>query len=68
MEDRVSREVKLNAAKDIVTNYIRSAVVKNGENQKLELSVDEVCKLFTRVYETIDEAVPNVPRKVGLGV
>lgn len=68
MEDRVSREAKLNAAKDIVTTFIKSAVVKSGENQRLEMSVDEVCDLFRKVFDTIEESVPNVPRKVGLGV
>ncbi len=68
MEDRVSPEAKLNAAKEIVTAYIKSAVVKNGENQKLEMSSDEVCEMFKKVFETIDESVPNVSRKVGLGI
>lgn len=68
MEDRVSREAKLNAAKEIVATYIKSAVIKQGEDQRLELSADEICELFRKVYGTIDEALPEVPRKVGLGV
>jgi hypothetical protein len=68
MEDRVSREAKLNAAKDIVNTYIRNAVVKNGESQRLELSVDEVCSMFRKVFDTIDETVPDTPRRVGLGI
>lgn len=68
MEDRVNREAKLNAAKDIVAIYIKSSVIKQGEDQKLELSADDVCNLFKKVYETIEETVPNESRKVGLGV
>ena len=68
MDDRVSREAKLSAAKDIVMTYIKSAVVKEGENQKLALSPDDVCSLFKRVYGTIEETVPDLARKVGLGV
>ncbi len=61
MEDRVSREAKLNAAKDIVTTYIRSSVMKNGEDQKLELSADQICTLFRQVYETIEEVDAILP-------
>jgi hypothetical protein len=68
MEDHVSREAKLNAAKDIVTTYIKSAVLKEGESQKLSMSTEEVCALFRKVYDTIEDTVPNAPRKVGLGV
>lgn len=68
MEDRVSREAKLQAAKEIVATYIKSAVVKEGENQRLQISADEICAMFKQVYETIDETVPNQARKMGLGV
>ncbi len=68
MEDRVSREAKLNAAKEITIAYIKSAVVKKGEDQHLELSADEVCNVFRRVYDAVEQTVPNQSRKVGLGV
>jgi hypothetical protein len=68
MEDKVSREAKLNAAKEIVATYIKSAVIKKGEDQKLDLSADEVCNLFRKVYDTIDETLPDKTRRVGLGV
>ena len=67
MEDRVSREAKLTAAKEIVNTYIKSAVVKKGEDQYLELSAEEICKIFVQVFNTIDETLPNTQRKVGLG-
>lgn len=67
-DDKVSREAKLAAAKDIVTSYIASAVVKNGDNQTQPLSIDDVCKLFAKVYDTVDSTLPNAERKVGLGV
>lgn len=68
MDDRVSREAKLAAAKEIVTAYIKSAVVKNGENQKLDMTPDQVCDLFKKVFDTIEDATPAQSRKVGLGV
>lgn len=68
MEDRISREAKLNVAKEIVTTYIRSAVVKNGESQRLEMSAEDVCRLFQQVYQAVDETVPNPERRVGLGL
>lgn len=68
MEDRVSRETVLHITKDIVTAYIRSAVVKHGEDQRLELSPEQICEVFKKVYSTVEETAPNVPRKVGLGV
>lgn len=68
MEDRVSKEAKLNAAKEIVTAYIKSAVVKEGENQRSPLTAGDICSLFKDVYGTIEETLPSHPRKVGLGV
>lgn len=68
MEDKVSREAKLSAAKEIVMAYIKSAPEKKGEDQKLNLSIEEVCSLFRKVYDTIDETIPNQSRKIGLGV
>jgi len=68
MEDRVSREAKLQAAKEIVATYIKSAMVKEGENSRLALSPNEVCDLFRQVYGTIDDAIPTGARKMGLGI
>jgi hypothetical protein len=69
MEDRVSREAKLQVVKDIVTTYIKSAVIKRGElEQRLDMTSDDVCALFRQVYEVVDQTVPDNPRRVGLGV
>ncbi len=69
MEDRVTREAKLHVAKDIVTTYIKSAVVKEGENQQhLKLTPQDICNLFREVYQAVDETVPENPRRIGLGV
>lgn len=57
--DRISREFKLLAAKDIVANFARS---------ERNASADEICELFRKVYRTIDEVAPEPEsRKVGLG-
>jgi hypothetical protein len=68
MEDRISREAKLNAAKEIVVAYIKSATVKEGENQKFDMNADQVCDLFKKVFETIEDVTPAPSRKVGLGL
>ena len=61
MDDFVSRETKLNAAKDIVGNFIRGDYGKG-------LSADDVCKLIGKVYNAIEETVPDPEkRKIGLG-
>ncbi len=60
MEDRVSKESKLGATKDIVASYIKS-----DDNK---LSEDDLCKLIKKVYSTIEEIVPEPEkRKIGLG-
>lgn len=69
MDDRVSGEAKLAAAKEIVATYIKSAVIQDGEHsRRLDISPDQICDLFKQVYNTIDETLPAQQRKVGLGM
>lgn len=68
MEERVSKEMKLSATKDIVSSYIKASI-KEGDRERPALSPDEVCELFKKVYNTIDETIPSAEhRKVGLGL
>lgn len=60
MEERVPREAKLNAAKDIVASYVRS-------EKGAALSPDEVCEMLRKVYGTVDDLVPDPDgRRIGL--
>ena len=60
MEERVSKEVKLSAAKDIVASYVK--------NQQQSLTPTDICTLLRQVYQTIDDMLPiEERRKVGLG-
>lgn len=68
MSDQVTREAKLNATKEIVCAYIKSAVEKEGEKSAQAMSQDDLCKLIEKVYGTIDSTLPNKEKKVGLGV
>jgi hypothetical protein len=62
MEDRVSKEQKLLAAKDIVSNYIRG---EGGKN----IAPEQLGHLFTQVFNTIDQTLPDPEkRRIGLGV
>jgi hypothetical protein len=68
MEERVSKEMKLSAAKEIVAAYIK-ATHKNGDEERPALSPEEVCSFFKQVYTTIDETIPSPEsRRVGLGL
>ena len=62
MEDRVSKEHKLFAAKDIVASYLKG---EGGKN----VSPEQIGQIFTQVYSTIDQAIPDPEkRRVGLGL
>lgn len=62
MEDRVSKEVKLAVAKDIVSSYLR------GEGGK-SVSPDQIGAIFQQVFKTVDQTVPDPEkRRVGLGL
>lgn len=62
MEDRVSKEIKLVAAKDIVASYLRG---EGGKN----VSPDQIGQIFSQVYGSIDQAIPDPEkRRVGLGL
>lgn len=61
MDDRVSKEQKLYAAKDIVASYLK------GEGGK-SVAPDQIGHIFSQVYNTIDQTIPDPEkRKVGLG-
>lgn len=62
MEDRVSKEQKLSAAKDIVASYLKGEGAKN-------VAPEQIGKIFTEVYNTIDAVLPDPEkRRVGLGL
>ena len=62
MDDRVSKEHKLLAAKDIVASYLR------GEGGK-HVQPDQIGGLFAQVFTSIDQNLPDPEkRRVGLGV
>jgi hypothetical protein len=62
MEDKVSKEQKLSAAKDIVASFLK------GDGGK-HVSANEIGKIFTDVYNTIDAVIPDPEqRRVGLGL
>jgi hypothetical protein len=61
MEDRVSKEQKLFAAKDIVASYLKG---EGGKN----VSPEQIGQIFSQVFNTIDETIPDPEkRRVGLG-
>ncbi|WP_373531305.1 hypothetical protein [Vampirovibrio sp.] len=61
MEDRVSKEQKLFAAKDIVASYLKG---EGGKN----VSPEQIGQIFSQVFNTIDETLPDPEkRRVGLG-
>lgn len=62
MEDRVTKEQKLQAAKDIVASYLKG---EGGKN----VAPDQIGHIFTQVFNTIDQTIPDPEkRRVGLGV
>ncbi|WP_303673786.1 hypothetical protein [Vampirovibrio chlorellavorus] len=61
MEDRVSKEQKLFAAKDIVASYLK------GEGGK-HVSPEQIGHVFSQVFNAIDQTIPDPEkRRVGLG-
>lgn len=63
--EKVAKDIKLNVAKDIVNAYVSSY---NKENDN-KLSVDEVCEAFKKIYNTVNEIIPDQSeRKIGLGI
>ncbi len=50
MREKMSRESKLHVAKDIVASYARG-------NEKI--SADELCEILKKVYNAVDELVPD---------
>lgn len=62
MEERISKEMKLLAAKDIVSSYLRG---EGGRN----IQPDQIGNLLSQVYSSVDQLVPDPEkRRVGLGV
>jgi hypothetical protein len=61
MDDRISKEVKLAAAKDLVSSYLR------GEGGK-SVAPNQIGEIFKQVFTTIDETFPDPEkRRIGLG-
>ncbi len=58
MREKISKESKLHVAKDIVASYVRG-----NEN----LSADEVCELLKKVYNAVDDLVPD-PNEQRIGL
>lgn len=62
MEDRISKETKLSAAKDLVANYLRG---EGGKN----VAPEQIGEIFRQVYSSIDQTFPDAEkRRVGLGL
>lgn len=62
MDDRVSKEQKLMAAKDIVASYVRG---EGGKN----VAPEQIGNLFAQVFTSIDQSLPDPEkRRIGLGV
>ena len=62
MEDRISKEQKLLAAKDIVASYVRG---EGGRN----VAPEQLGSLFSQVFSSIDAAIPDPEkRRIGLGI
>lgn len=62
MDDRVSKEQKLMAAKDIVSSYLK------GEGGK-HVQPDQIGHIFQQVFSSIDQTLPDPEkRRVGLGL
>ena len=62
----VSNEEKLKATKDIVVAYITSSVKKKGDDAEPTMKPEQVCELLKKVFNTMEEILPNVETRVGL--
>ena len=62
----VSNEEKLKATKDIVVAYITSSVKKKGDDSEPTMKPEQVCELLKKVFNTMEEILPNVETRVGL--
>jgi len=61
-EHRVTKDQKFSAARELVSNYLRGEGAKN-------VTPDQIGPLFTQVFNSIDEALPDPEkRRVGLGL
>jgi hypothetical protein len=64
MEEKVSKEVKLAVARDIVSSYVRGVGASGNQ-----VSPHQVCEMLKAVYETVETLCPEPERRrVGLGV
>lgn len=63
----VSNEEKLKAVKDIVVAYINNSMEKKGDDwAKPTITVEKVCELVKKVFNTMEEILPVVETRVGL--
>jgi hypothetical protein len=61
-DQRISKEQKLQVAKDIVSSYLRGDGGKN-------VTPDQLGPLFNQVFQSIDSAMPEPEkRRIGLGL
>jgi hypothetical protein len=64
LDEKVSKEAKLAAARDIVASYLRGAAASGNQPD-----VKYITDLFSSVYDTIEKKLPEgEKRKVGLGL
>jgi hypothetical protein len=62
MDDRISKETKLSAARDLVASYLRG---EGGKN----VAPNQIGEVFKQVYTSIDQTFPDPEkRRVGLGL
>jgi pyruvate/2-oxoacid:ferredoxin oxidoreductase alpha subunit len=62
MEERISKEIKLSAAKDLVASYLRG---EGGKN----VTPEQIGEVFKQVYNAIDQTFPDgEKRRIGLGI
>ncbi len=60
--ERVSKEIKVLIAKDLVSSYVRG---EGGKN----VNPDQLGELFAKVYKSVEGALPDPEeRKIGLGI
>jgi hypothetical protein len=61
-EHRISKDQKFNAAKELVSSYLRG---EGGKN----VTPEQIGPLFMQVFKSVDETLPDPEkRRVGLGV
>ncbi|MEB3287665.1 MAG: hypothetical protein VKJ04_09195 [Vampirovibrionales bacterium] len=61
MDDRVSKEMKLAIAKELVSSFVRGEAGKH-------IKPEQLGEVFKTVYQSLDDAFPEPEqRRIGLG-